>query len=115
VLHSTLKSSRRCQGPVGRNKLAQFRHRNSAFAAGLPELRKLVPAYNPASRAEQGFYDDLCSSERESPGDKPLASWIYRLDQHFRVTTHKTDAHTRSLSHHAATGTFRRAYSLFTS
>ena len=31
--------------PVGRNKLAQFRHRGSAFAVGLPELRKLVPAY----------------------------------------------------------------------
>ena len=34
-----------CQGPVGRNKPAQFRHRGSAFAVGLPELRKLVPAY----------------------------------------------------------------------
>jgi len=33
--------------PVGRNKLAQFRHRGSAFAVGLPELRKLVPAYGP--------------------------------------------------------------------
>jgi len=32
-------------GPVGRNKLAPFRHRDSAFAVGLPELRKLVPAY----------------------------------------------------------------------
>jgi len=30
---------------VGRNKPAQFRHRGSAFAIGLPELRKLVPAY----------------------------------------------------------------------
>ena len=35
------------QWPVGRNKLAQFRHRGSAFAVGLPELRKLVPAYGP--------------------------------------------------------------------
>ena len=33
------------RGPVGRNKLAQFRHRDSAFAVGLPELRRLVPAY----------------------------------------------------------------------
>jgi len=30
---------------VGRNKPAQFRHRGSTFAEGLPELRKLVPAY----------------------------------------------------------------------
>jgi len=30
---------------VGRNKLAQFRHRGRTFAVGLPELRKLVPAY----------------------------------------------------------------------
>ena len=30
---------------VGRNKLAQFRHRGSPFDVGLPELRKLVPAY----------------------------------------------------------------------
>ena len=35
--------------PVGRNKLAQFRHRGSAFAVGLPELRKLVPAYMVAT------------------------------------------------------------------
>ena len=32
--------------PVGRNKLAPFRHRDGAFGVGLPELRKLVPAYN---------------------------------------------------------------------
>jgi len=32
---------------VGRNKPPQFRHRGSAFARGLPELRKLVPAYGP--------------------------------------------------------------------
>ena len=35
----------RNERPVGRNKLAQFRHRGGAFAVGLPELRKLVPAY----------------------------------------------------------------------
>jgi len=35
----------RMPGALGRNKLAQFRHRGSAFAVGLPELRKLVPAY----------------------------------------------------------------------
>ena len=32
-------------GNVGRNKLALFRHRGRAFAVGLPEQRKLVPAY----------------------------------------------------------------------
>ena len=42
----------RCQWPVGRNKLAQFRHRNSAFAVGLPELRKLVPAYKLATNVK---------------------------------------------------------------
>jgi len=35
----------RSQRPVGRNKLAQFRHGDSAFAVGRPELRRLVPAY----------------------------------------------------------------------
>ena len=35
---------------VGRNKPAQFRHRGSTFAIGLPELRKLVPAYGPRIR-----------------------------------------------------------------
>ena len=45
---------------VGRNKLAQFRHRGSAFAIGLPELRKLVPAYGPRGRSialNQRFLD----------------------------------------------------------
>ena len=45
VSSRTISAIIRCQGPVGRNKLAQFRHRGSAFAIGLPELRKLVPAY----------------------------------------------------------------------
>ena len=40
-----LQEPSRCQGPVGRNKHAQFRHRGSGFAVGLPKLRKLVPAY----------------------------------------------------------------------
>ena len=40
-------------GPVGRNKLAQFRHHDSAFAVRLPELRKLVPAYIFWLRADQ--------------------------------------------------------------
>ena len=42
---------------VGRNKLAQFRHRGSAFAVGLPELRKLVPAYGPTGLRVSGIGD----------------------------------------------------------
>ena len=46
------KSVPRCQAPVGRNKPAQFRHRDSAFAVGLPELRRLVPAYTLATKVK---------------------------------------------------------------
>jgi len=45
--------------PVGRNKLAQFRHRDSAFAIGLPELRKLVPAY----MSHEACYGIFCFSD----------------------------------------------------
>ena len=45
---SQLPASRKpLASDVGRNKPAQFRQRGSTFAIGLPELRKLVPAYGP--------------------------------------------------------------------
>ena len=51
MLHPFRSRRRETSENVGRNKLAQFRHRGSPFAVGLPELRKLVRAYGPRGRS----------------------------------------------------------------
>ena len=61
---------------VGRNKPAQFRHRGSAFAIGLPELRKLVPAYGLNQQFPRVWHRGECRSadERREAHDNSRSS-----------------------------------------